>query len=312
MRLSFFHSVAILICMPAVHCTAYKILLPPGLSDLPHYYYHWAVLKLKRTFVFQSPLQKQTVITAILETGELSHRQITVKSLWCWPLTLGTTVAGCPSTQNETACGHCRTVGSMWFAQHPVESMAKAEGKARISTNHGNILIMAGVTQSLACTQRKKEFCKYLLKPTVARSGHLTWETLGKFPLMWTLWMGNTKTQRWMSIGSTNLMCQYQDTNSPHVEIAMHSKHSSHGFHLQWFLQSRPQGLPSALFLCCNNSCLLRSAFKQLSTSSVLAENQVLHICIPTLRLLAHWAHPDGRLYLRLNDLLSLPPVWAQ
>lgn len=46
--------------------------------------------------------------------------------------------------------------------------------------------------------------------------------------------------------------------------------------------------------------------------SSVLAENQVLHICIPTLRLLAHSAHPDGRPYSRLNDLLPLPPIRAQ
>lgn len=121
---------SILICMPAMCCIAYRILFLPGISDLPHYY-HWAVPKLKRTFFLQITPTKPNHFTAIFRDRELSHRLIAAKNLWCWPLILGTTVACCSNTQKETACGQCRTVGSMWFARQHKESMAKADRKGR-------------------------------------------------------------------------------------------------------------------------------------------------------------------------------------
>lgn len=116
------HSVAVFICTPAAHCTAYRTLLPSWAFQFASLLSLLSSSQTQKDFCLQSPLQNQTIITGILETGELNHRQITAKNLQCWPLILATTVAGCLYIQKETAHGHYWKVGCMWFAQHHIQS----------------------------------------------------------------------------------------------------------------------------------------------------------------------------------------------
>lgn len=138
-----------------------------GLFNLPHYYHHQAIPKPKRTFVFQSPLQNQTIITDILETGELIHRQITAKNLQCWPLILATTVASYIQNSSWPLLKCCEG------ASHS-ESTVKAEREERISTTHYNVLSTASCIHLLACIKRLRENCMPFLKPPVT-SGQDSW-----------------------------------------------------------------------------------------------------------------------------------------